>query len=494
MNKYLILVLLFCANFSFAKASVKEDLKLNFSADTVKVVLQGTNNSGTDTKNLQNALNTKIKAGYLKIYLKGNFQISSVVTITSDNTILSFDKKSKVIFVNETSGILINKNSCIIENGFFSGTGKSTRSFYDGYGILMLGSSKCIIRNNRFDNISGVNIMMVPNKNIGCQNNIIRNNVFTNPKIETSKNEGDDAVILMGYSGDGYFNSNNIIENNQLEGNNIPKIGIGIIGHGRDNIINNNKISGFRHYGIIAYESVYTDKSLSGTVITKNTVENIGNWEGAKTYKGMGIYLMKSRNSKIIGNKIYNVLKSSDEKETLGPGAISVSLSPNSIVEDNLVSGSYMYGITSDYSFDSKFNNNIIENTRKSGLYFMNMNNVEVSGNTLKNIGQVAIKGYFQNTSLQHIKDQMQIDKYMNLDTGNNFTIINNKIYSNGDILYFSGTDPDLSKRYVGNKIKNNIFENNEIIGNNKKQDEVVIFRQENKGTNFTRKNKVTTK
>ncbi|WP_349644563.1 right-handed parallel beta-helix repeat-containing protein [Chryseobacterium herbae] len=387
---------------------------------------------------------------------------------------------------------MINKNSCIIENGFFSGTGKSTRSFYDGYGILMLGASKCIIRNNRFDNISGVNIMMVPNKNIGCQDNIIRNNVFTNPKIETSKNEGDDAVILMGYSGDGYFNSNNIIENNQLEGNNIPKIGIGIIGHGRDNIINNNKISGFRHYGIIAYESVYTDKSLSGTVITNNTVENIGNWEGAKTYKGMGIYLMKSRNSKIIGNKIYNVLKSSDEKETLGPGAISVSLSPETIISDNVIENSYMYGIVSDYSFNSKFINNQIRDVRKSGAYFINMNDVDVMGNTFQNIGEVVIKGYFENTSLQYIKDQMQTDKYLNLDTGNNFIIKNNKFYTKGNVLCFSGTGADKAKKYIGNKVKRNVFESNEIIGNTKKQEEIVSFKEENTGSNLVQKNKIT--
>ncbi|MDQ0067554.1 right-handed parallel beta-helix repeat-containing protein [Chryseobacterium lathyri] len=490
MNKYLILVLLFFMNSSFGKTPIK-GLGDAFLIDTLKIVLQGTNNAETDTKNLQSALNTKMKTDYLKIYLKGNFQVNSVIVFGNDNTMLSFDKKSKLLFANEGSGILINKNSCIIENGFFSGTGKSTRSFYEGFGILMQGASKCIIKNNHFDNISGVNIMMIPNNSIGCQENIIRNNIFTNPKMETSKNEGDDAVILMGYSGDGYFHSKNLIENNQLDGNNIPKIGIGIIGHGRDNIINNNKIKGFRHYGIIAYESIYTDKSLSGTVITNNSVEDIGNWEGAKTYKGMGIYLMKSPNSRIISNKINNVLRSSDEKETLGPGAISVSLSPETIVSDNIIGNSYMYGIVSDYSFNSKFVNNQIKDIRKSGSYFINMNDVEISGNIFQNIGEVVIKGYFENTSLQYIKDQMQTDKYLNLDTGRNFIIKNNKFYTKGNVLYFSGTGADKAKRYVGNKVKSNVFENNEIIGNLKKQEELVSFKEENTGSNLVRKNKI---
>jgi hypothetical protein len=44
---------------------------------------------------------------------------------------------------------------------------------------------------------------------------------------------GDDAGILLGYSGDGYFHENNIITNNEIDGNNILKIGAGIIGHGK---------------------------------------------------------------------------------------------------------------------------------------------------------------------------------------------------------------------------------------------------------------------
>nr|WP_315026728.1 right-handed parallel beta-helix repeat-containing protein [uncultured Chryseobacterium sp.] len=491
MNKHTVLILLLLSGFLFGKAPFLQVQEYKSLVDTIRVELKGTNTASADTRNLQNAMGTKVSTGVLKIILKGDFQINTVIATNRDHTILSFDKNSKLSFVNETSGLLINKNSCVIENGFFSGTGRSAKSYYEGYGILLQGVSQCMIRNNHFDNISGTNIMMIPNNNTGCQKNTVKNNVFTNPRIETSKNEGDDAVILLGYSGDGYFHSNNVIENNVIDGNNIPKIGIGIIGHGRDNIISNNKIKGLRHYGIIAYESVYTDKSLSGTVIMNNTVENIGNWPGAKTYKGMGIYLMKSPKSKIIGNKIYNVLKSSDEKETLGPGAISVSLSPETVVSDNIVDNSYMYGIVSDYSFNSKFTNNTVKNIRKSGAYFINMNDIEVLGNTFQNIGEVVIKGYFQNTSLQYIKVQMQTDKYLNLDTGNNFVIKNNKFYTKGNILSFTGTEADRSKRYTGNKISSNVFEDNEIIGNAKKSEELVSFKEEKTGSNLIRKNKI---
>jgi hypothetical protein len=119
------------------------------------------------------------------------------------------------------------------------------------------------------------------------------------------------------------------------------------------------------------------------------------------------------------------------------------------------------------------------------------MNDVKISGNTFKNIGEVVIKGYFENTSLPRIQEQLRDNRYKNIDTGNNFTVTNNKFYTNKDILYFEATGKDLSQNYKGNKLNNNVVENNEVIGNFKKQNELVHFRQEISGNNFIQKNRI---
>ena len=222
-------------------------------------------------------------------------------------------------------------------------------------------------------------------------------------------------------------------------------------------------------------------------------MKNVGEVGTRTTVKGMGIYLMKSKNSRVFGNVVLNKLRNSDQTETLGSGAISISISTNTLVENNTIDGSYMYGLVSDYSFGSFFRNNTISNTRKSGAYFINMNNAEVSGNIFKNIGATAIKGYFETTKLPYIlnsRHTLNTDTYKNIDTGNNFKIIGNKFYTNKDVLYFEGTPVGKTRPY-GNKIKNNIIENNEVIGATKKQENLFHFRQEVSGSNKIRNNKI---
>jgi hypothetical protein len=239
------------------------------------------------------------------------------------------------------------------------------------------------------------------------------------------------------------------------------------------------------------YESKDKDTTLYNNLIKNNIICNIGEVNPKKTVKGMGIYLMKCSTSIVTGNRVYNTLRNSDETETLGAGAISISLSPNTIVSNNFVDGSYMYGLVSDYSFGSKFIKNTVQNTRKSGAYFMNMNDILVTGNTFKNIGAVVLRGYFEDTSLPYIKEQMSINKYKNINTGNNFRIVNNKFFTDKDVLYFIGTLGDKDGKFI-NKIRNNLVENNQIIGNPKKQEELIHFRQEVSGSNNIRNNKQT--
>ena len=84
----------------------------------------------------------------------------------------------------------------------------------------------------------------------------------------------------------------------------------------------------------------------------------------------------------------------------------------------------------------------------------------------------------------------MRTSKYKYIETGNNFKIIGNKFYTNKDVLYFEGTPVGKTRPY-GNKIKNNIIENNEVIGATKKQENLFHFRQEVSGSNKIRNNKI---
>lgn len=461
------------------------------SRDTVVVTITKSK-ANDDTNIFQDALNNNT-GKFLKIIVKkGDYFISNTLTTKRSHTSVVFDKGSIVNFTNNrNTGFFVRHDNFTLQNAYIKGNGKSAVDFYTGYAVLLNGVANCNISNNTFDAISGNGVLFMPTSaNKGSSNNVVRGNKFINHVFNISKN-GDESAIMLGYSGKNYMHDNNLIENNTISGNDVLKVGIGFISHGNNNIIRNNKISNCIAYGIITYESDIDGTTMNNTQIIRNEIRNIGEVGNNVTVKGMGIYLMTSNNATISDNKLYNTLRNSDRSETLSPGAISVSLSPGATVSNNYIDGSGMYGIISDYSFGSKFVNNTIQNIKKSGAYFINMNDVKISDNTFRNIGEVVIKGYFENTSLQYIKDQLRGDKYRNIDTGNNFTVSNNKFYSDKDILYFVATDKDLSKKYIGNKLKNNTVQNNEIIGNSKTQDQLIHFRQETPAINLIQKNRI---
>lgn len=477
--KYSFIIVVFLIKSLLTFAQPKDTLVMN--------VVPG---AGDQTAKVQRLLGTKTNK-FLKLkFQKGLYNFAGNLRSESENTMIECVPGAVFRFSSEiNSGILVTHSNFTISGATIKGNGKSAKDYYTGYGVLLNGASNCVIKNCTFENISGNNIFFYPSGDTkGCSNNLIKNNIFRNPAFDLGKN-GDEAAIMLGYSGEGYQHNNNVIQDNDIDGGFRIKIGIGIIGHGRHNIIQNNTVSNCRNYGILAYESQYFDTTLSNTFIEGNTVRNIGEYFPNKTVKGMGIYLMQSNNSTVRKNRIFNTLLNSDQTETLGAGAISVSGSPNSIIEENFIDGSFMYGITSDYSFGSKFQKNTVQNIRKSGAYFINMSNALVEGNTFKNIGEVVLKGYFEHTSLPYIQAQLVTDRFKNRPTGNNFIIRNNTFYTDGDVLFFSGTKKNNGNITADNFIGNNTFYNNDIISSRRKFREVVHFRNEKKNSNFIKYN-----
>lgn len=475
------IILIFFYIFLFKRVTAQETIIVTISKGV----------SINDTQLFHQALNEKTGI-FLKIKVKkGFYTVNSSLSTSRPNTSIVFEKGAILYFSsNKSSGFSVQHDNYELSGAYIKGNGVSALDYYTGFGVLLNGASGCVIKNSTFESISGNNILFYPRSNIiGCNDNLVLNNLFIKPAFDMG-GIGDEAAIMLGYSGEGYSHNNNIIKDNTIDGNYKLKIGAGIIAHGKNNSFINNKISNFRHYGIIMYESKDKDSTLNNNLIKNNVIRNIGEVNPKKTVKGMGIYLMKCSSSIVTGNSIYNTLRNSDETETLGAGAISISLSSNTEVSENLIDGSYMYGIVSDYSFGSRFIKNIIQNTRKSGAYFMNMNDIIVSGNTFRNIGAVIIRGYFENTALPYIKEQMSTEKYKNLNTGNNFRIVKNKFFTDKNVLYFIGTPGDKDGKFI-NKIQNNLVQNNYIFGNSKKQEELIYFRQEVSGSNNISDNKL---
>jgi hypothetical protein len=180
---------------------------------------------------IQQAL-THNKSEYLKVILDGQFVIDKTLASKRNNTIIEFTKGSQITTTSKDSGILlIQHDNCEVRNGKFIGTGQSTKTFYTGFGIELVDTVGSKIINCFFEKISGISIFLTFSKK-GCKNNLIQGNHITKPAMYLGE-IGDDAGILLGYSGDGYFHENNIITNNEIDGNNILKIGAGIIGHGK---------------------------------------------------------------------------------------------------------------------------------------------------------------------------------------------------------------------------------------------------------------------
>lgn len=438
---------------------------------------------------LQQALNNRT-GRVLKISVKkGTYNFSKNLATARPNTIIDCEPGVIFRFSSElSSGIAVTHDGFTIKNAEISGNGKSAKDFYSGYGILLNAASNCKILYCKFQNISGNAILLYPSGDKGCSNNVISSNAISKPTFNISK-AGDESAIMLGYSGKGYMHNNNLIEKNTVDGGNILKIGIGFIGHGNNNIFKDNLVSNCLAYGIVNYESAVNGNAMVGNKILDNIISNIGEIYSNTTTKGMGIYLMTSKSGIVSGNKVSNVLRNSNQTETLAAGAISVSLSPDVVVDGNFIDGSFMYGIVSDYSFGSSFTNNTVQNIRKSGAYFINMSDALVEGNTFKNIGEVVLKGYFEHTSLPYIQAQLVTDRFKNRPTGNNFIIRNNTFYTDGDVLFFSGTKKNNGNITADNFIGNNTFYNNDIISSRKKFREVVHFRNEKKNSNFIKYN-----
>ncbi|WP_449437255.1 glycosyl hydrolase family 28-related protein [Pedobacter steynii] len=421
-----------------------------------------------DSFSIQQALDNASSSKTSVVFSGGTYKISKTLFTKKPFTRLVFSGGATIINSTNGLGILeIGHNNCSLENAIIIGSDISSGQIYTGFGVKLFGVQNCVIKGNSFAKISGVSILLLRKDTSGCSNNTISFNSIKEQAL-TLSNGFDASAILLGYSGTGYYHNNNLISNNNIDGNKRTNHGIAIIAHGRNNRVTSNNIENCLRYGILAYASKDEPNVLSGTIISGNTIRNIGAVDGTKNNMGMGIYLMKSHNSSIKNNVVENTLINSDRTETLASGAISINNSIGCVVEDNDINGSGMYGIVNLYGFNCSIVNNRVKGIRKSGVFLKNANSVIISKNVFSDIGEVTIKGNFGNTSKKAYASNGLLDLQKNVSTGMGISIKSNTFNGpKSQLVYFTGEKSDPNQNYTGNKLGNVVIENNIIKNKN---------------------------
>lgn len=480
-NQWSVIILLSFISFQFVKGNVVH--KLNFSPLSKKhhrihrtekigdVVLNVKDFGalGNGTQDDYNAITKAINSVQtpVRIYFPaGTYLISHALVTTHDGIVFLFDNAKLSLPTATSGGIVLANDNCSVINAYIKGNGVSSPNIALGYGVLMSGVSNCKVLNSTFTNISGINIFLISHGNKGCSKCVVDGNHIRYPAFSRDISQ-DASCIMLGYSGTGYFHTNNVVSNNEVDGNGIIAHGIAIIAHGMDNAIISNHVINCLRYGIISYESKYEDYTLMRTTISHNIVENIGNPGGKASPYGMGIYLVQSHYSIVKNNRLNNCCINTDNSQTLPAGEISLNGATYSVVDSNIITNSHKNGIACAMTFHTDITNNTVDGTVQAGIYLINTATNIIKNNTIKNAGAYAIRGFFESTSKPNLLADMTIKKFQNISTGDGVEITNNKIYSNSpQVIYMTGEDPDPKSNYKGNALHNVSIHDNTFIGN----------------------------
>jgi parallel beta-helix repeat protein len=467
------------------------------NSDTVTIDVKSTGAVGNGTQDDYAAITKALNqtTGPSKIHFTaGSYLISQALATNHDGTIFVFDKNAKLIIQdNADGGIILRNNNCQVMGGFFQGSGQSSKDLRKGYGVMLTGVSNCKVLNSTFDKISGVSIFLINRGSAGCDQCLVKGNFIREPAFSRTIVQ-DAAGIMVGYSGTGYFHTNNVIANNSVDGNETIAHGIAMITHGKGNTVTGNTVKNCLRYGIVLYESSNVAGTLTNNTVSYNTVQNIGTPAGVPPSPyGMGIYLMTSSYSTVKGNKVTHCLVNTNNSETLPSGAIALNGSTHCTVDSNIITDSHRYGIACSMAYNSSITNNVIDGVGESGIYLINTAFNVVKMNTIKNVTVYGIKGLFGNTSRPNYAAQIKngFTEYQNLSTGQGIEISENKIDgSKVKTIRFTGEDPDPKTNYSGNKLNKISIHNNTITGASDPKNSISLDKADENGGNKVSNNK----
>jgi parallel beta-helix repeat protein len=357
-----------------------------------------------DTLAIQRALDT---GRAVHVANTGSFYVISAQITASANYQRIFSTNGAEIrqATANTNGIVVmSKTGVVVEGLRIRQTGTST-SYGNGNGIYFNGSTNCKAIGNTVSNHLGAGVSVFSSN--GC---LVSNNRFIDSVVQhldsTTK-----ADIMVVYNSAGNLITGNHCLSGQATGILVQSIETN---DATDrNIVSNNIVVGAKAYGIIAYRLSITEppeESVSGTVITGNTVDTIYGTiknpiTGTYTF-GAGIYVRRAEGTVVSGNFVRNTHAGADIiatdggatfKESLAPGGIGVSNTNRVVVDGNIVETCGMVGIEIANPDASStgiaiVSNNHVTDTQRQGIRIRNRGSVNVSGNTVDTCGSIGIR------------------------------------------------------------------------------------------------------
>ncbi|MGF2140166.1 BppU family phage baseplate upper protein [Enterococcus innesii] len=403
-----------------------------------------------DTAAIQKALDSLPNGGIIRFPQNTTTIISDTLLTKGNNTSIIAEKSIIKQIATDKGFFKLQHDYCSFIGGHLIGNGNVSSDIYSGFGIMAIGTDHTIIEKVKFEKISGCSIFLSRIGNRGCKNTLVQQNEIIGDLVEESNRRDDVAAILVGYSGTGYVHENIKINNNKIDGKFTYKIGIGVLGHGREFSIVDNKVSNCLDYGITLYETQYEDYTLYKNLIANNFVSGVGAKSGATTNKGMGIYLQKSHETIVTGNQISETLLNADDSETLMRAGLSINGCSVVKVSNNVIKKANRSGIGIVNAFDVSIDNNSLNECEQFGIRLLNTSMVSINGNSLISIKKNAIYGVFG----------MRTDGLnSNIGPSGEGMIINNNNLesSSGQVIFLDGSRDSgllLSTKIIHNIIK----------------------------------------
>ncbi len=354
-------------------------------------------------------INEAIASGY-SVFYSARYLISSSISPVNNQKFVGVNNAELILLKPKTSLIKTKGVSDVVIKGLVLTTHPTLSKPYNGSCIEIEDAKGWYIGNNVFSNYGASAIF--------CRNSsemFIYNNKFAGSKGAA----GD--VTLWGST------CQSKIKNNTMLSGSDSAIIIQTIVDGdfcSDNLIQDNNISNCTRYGIVVYNNLSSKKSiLRNTKVIGNKIYNIlgqvknPSVHNTKTY-GAGIYVLSAENITIQYNEVSkcNLLTNSS---TLAPGCIGLNATSNAIVSDNIISDGAYYGIfIGDALQQGKGSNanspdfipdgivyvqrNRIINCKRDGIFIINKHSVIINDNMVEGNQGCGISTSVSNNEIYH--------------------------------------------------------------------------------------------
>jgi len=266
-------------------------------------------------------------------------------------------------------------------------TNTSSGNSFQGSGIFMIGCNKCKVKHNYGKNGKRSLVMFQDTTDSEIIANVVDGS--TVPFNETSTDWGT-ALALVDSS------SRNKVLNNYIKSNatGIEMQSINLGTNPKDNVVDNNIIEDSYVYAILAYRVNNADGADNNTITNNHILGvrgSILNVAAGNLSFGAGIYIQGAKHCDVSHNNIQDTNQDTDA-ETLAPGAIGVTNTTQCTVSNNTILSPNWYGIAIFDPLSNGVSNgitgvedNTIEAPVKAGIFLKDRNDVNVTGNKVRN-------------------------------------------------------------------------------------------------------------